>query len=177
MGGAMHKNSRKLHLYTGGHWRLHPPPPPTHTHTHTLHPLPTCPSVPVTLTTVAVKSPLLWQVFSTPAPGEHQLEWRGRRRQMSDRIKMALPGRGRGTLRLLERNLVSVRKRGKMSAPHTYCRAPIDQARPPLLLNFLQIVKKKCSKSYVCWSIIPDTAICWGNITAKFRQWHSSHFK
>ena len=47
---------------------------------------------------------------------------------MSDRIKTALPGQGRGTLSLLERSLVSVRKRGKMSkdtAPHTYHRAPI----------------------------------------------------
>ena len=102
-------------------------PPNTHTHST---PFPcTCPSVPVTLTTVAVKSPLLRQAFSTPSSrGEHQLEWSGRRRQMSGRIKTALPGRGRGTLRLLERNLVSVRKRGKMSkntAPHTYHRAPI----------------------------------------------------
>ena len=62
----MYKNSRKLCVYAGSHSGLHSPTP----------------SVPVTLTTVAVNAPLLWQTFSMPSFScsrcTCQLEWSGR---------------------------------------------------------------------------------------------------
>ena len=164
----MDKNSRKLRVYTGGHSWLHPP----------LH---TCPSVLVTLTTVAVNAPMT----STFHALLHLLQrWASIRvkwekmEECWEAVERALPGRGRRTLRLLEQNLVSVRE-GKclkilhLILPGTYR----SNTHSPLLLNFLHMVKKKCSKSHLCWSTIPDTAIYWVNIMATFRQWPSSYLK
>ena len=121
----MDKNSRKLRVYTGGHSWLHPP----------LH---TCPSVLVTLTTVAVNAPMTSTLHALLHLLQRWASIRVKWEQMEEcweAVERALPGRGRRTLRLLEQNLVSVRKRVKMSkdaAPHTYCLAPIDQT-PTLL--------------------------------------------
>ena len=99
----MHKNYRKLHVYTGSHLGLHSPahPPPS-----------PCLSVPVTLTTVAVNAPLLWQVSSTPSLQLLQrcVSIRVKWEWTSWVVERALPGWGRGTFRLVGRSLVSVRK-------------------------------------------------------------------
>ena len=140
---------------------IHPPTPVSSCYRPP--PLPHTPSVPVTLTTVAVNFPLLWQTFSMPSfscsRGMCQLEWSGRQlrghcqdegEEHWDCWNKAWSLWGR------EDKIFKILAHFTHTAPHTYYRVRIKHPPSSFAQLSSQDKKKNCSKGppmpkYNCW--------------------------